>query len=1392
MKDFSLLFNKVSVGIYLSVILICLSVTIVKCQVIPIKFYHLTVDNGLSHTDTKSIKQDGLGYIWVATLFGLNKYDGYGVKQYYNDVHPKDNASRNRLNDLYPDVDGKIWLATESGIQCFDSKNNLYLDVKSQSREQEQWKFTSITKLQNGNLLALSDHGASEFQIQNNVLINISLKSPAGISFSSFTTDKFKNVWLTSENSIWVLSGNEIKRKIVFSGTGALTSGLLRMFFDHNHKIFFISGSQILYVDEQFDQRFITSDRLLKLEHLHALETPGAEIRDIIQDQHNNYWVSTVNGLLFYSHSLKLTQIIHSKSIPNGLNTDHIEKLFIDRSQCLWICSSGGGINYMDLNAKLFYTIQHIPDQSNSLSGNHIRSLLDEHGKNLWIGTNEDGLNSYNYKTKLFTKYNAGTNPALKSNVVTCLALDQQNNLWIGTDNGIKILSKDRKTFICPPGYKNFPDYQIESLAADRYGQIWFSSTEKKMGVIRKSKDVYKVKYLNDALFVYPDPDKPEMYASSSHGLIHFFLNNDGVIVKKYVYQTNNDKTSLSSNYLYPVVKFSDSSLCVGTIGGGLDIITLKQGGKYAANIYGAEYQVFNDVESIQLDDHNNIWMGGRDLEKFNPITHSVMRFDKNDGLQGNSFKVGASCKGEDGKLYFGGINGLNYFIPDSIKINSIPAKAVLTDFVVNNNTLQFDQAHYRNLLTKSICYSDEVRLNYMQNNFLISFSGMHFANPLKCKYRYKLTGFDKDWKYTDGANPTASYSNLNYNQYEFVAEATNNDGIWSKSRAHLSIIIIPPWWKSGPAKLVYSLLIISLLAGAYIYQARWYTLKRTMAIQKVEKEKREEMHQEREDLYQQRLQFFTNILHEFRTPLALILGPLEKIIGETLDVGHGHAFDIMYRNAKRLTNLISELMNFSKVADGDVKLRVMPIELDVFTRQLHEEFTEFAASKKINLCFIKPATLEINPLDLQVIEKILSNLLNNAFKYTAEGGSVVLEMFFDKQQFKPAFNVTFNILNEFRAERYVYFRVADTGIGISKESISQVFDRYYRVSTQHLGSGVGLALVKSLTLLHKGDVYISSERFKGTEIVIALPWGENNYETFERESDIDGRQVIKIEKLEHIIVPGSSEIQPEPPSKKNVVSKQHVLIVEDNEELRSFLSDAIQYHYHVYEAEDGRHGLEMAIAHIPDLIISDVMMPKMSGMELCREIKQNFETSHIPFMILSAKDALEAKLEGLGLGADYYFSKPLSTRQLLLTIHNLFERKEKLKRRYLKDFYSEATELVHSTTDKAFLNRLINIIENNIEKTDLDVDFLSKEMYISRTKLYQKIQSITGCAVSEFIRTIRLKKAAYIMTHENISMNELIERIGMQSSSNFAKIFKKKFGMLPSQFLQSIKTDKS
>jgi len=1377
-----------------NILLIFLESTTANAQQTPLRFSYLTVDDGLSHTDVKEVKQDKLGFIWIATLFGLDRYDGHTIKKFYNTNVPKNNSFKNRIRSMCLDENDKVWLGSEDGIQFFDPRSEKYTDVDNIQHNTGNKTYTRLLALKSSLLATLAEDQFRLFKVNGKTLADIPLNYSHGIKFTDMTADDAGNIWLSSNQGGWILDHSfRFRHFDIIDGLGHYLNNLSKVFLNRENQVLVIEGTTIILAKEN-SRELLSSHNAsaLKLHSFQRLLIPGCSfINDIIQDKKLNYWVSTDAGLFLLDKAFNLKQTITTKSFVNSLNTNYLDKVFIDRSECLWVCTFGGGIDFCDLNAKLFYTFQHNPEVSNTLSGNHIRSIIEESGQKVWIGTNANGLNEYDLHTGKFTRYNAESSQIkLKSNEIDALELDNDRNLWIGTDKGLEIINQKRNSLWHPAGYEKFPVHSIASLTKDCYGNMWFGSYYNGFGcIVHDKKKLFRVIYwgTGSGYLIWADKGKPELLISSIHGLKRLVIDSSGKVIKTFHYQVSNQPNSLSSNYIFPIQKESDSTYWVGTIGGGLDYLMLKKNNTYQVKTYGSQYGVFNDVETIELDNKGRIWMGGNGLECLDVRYNKLIRFDKNDGLQGNSFKVGASYKGKDGRLYFGGINGLNYFFPDSIKINKIEAHPVFTDLIINNKIIHVgESSDAKKTLPKSIGYDKELVLDYLQNNFVITFSAMHYANPAKCQYRYKLIGFDKDWKYATGKNPTAAYSNLDYSDYMLTLQATNNDGLWSSDKATLTIKITAPWYKSLLAKIIYMGLFLAGLIGIYIYQARWFRLKQELAVRDVEEKKREEMHLQREELYQQQLQFFTNISHEFRTPLTLILGPLESLIKENAYAAYQHTYQIMYRNAKRLINLINELMNFRKVADSAIKLQVTPVSSAEFVNGLFNEFKDLADNKQITYTLKLANQPALTWLDQSIVEKILFNLLNNSFKYTGVGGRIILDVFFDFDEYKPAYEGEYRLLNEYRADTYIYFRVADTGVGISKESISQIFDRYYRISNNHLGSGVGLALVKSLTLLHKGDIYVYSERYKGTEIIIALPLGELNYSFAEKDSRQQGQSVIMLEKIDHAVV--FTPDLPVQPAIKATVAKQHILLVEDNDELRSFLKGILQRDYWVHEAIDGKQGLELAIDKVPDLIISDVMMPVMNGVELCRLVKETFETSHIPFLILSAKDALEARIEGLGSGADYYFAKPLSTDLLLLTIHNLFEQKKKLKIKYTKDYYSEATELVHSANDKAFLDKLIKLIETNIQMPDLDVDYICRHMFTSRSKLYQKIKNISGQSINEFVRMIRLKKAAHIMTHEDVTQIELVERIGILSVSYFQKAFRKEFGKTPSQFIKEVK----
>lgn len=1377
----------------ISIILFSLFSGKVQAQEFPLKFNHLTVEEGLSHTDVNDIKQDKLGFIWIATYFGLDRFDGYRIKKYYNYNVPKKNALKNRILAISPDNEGNIWLATEDGIQCFDAKTEKYIDFNTPDSPGYNGIFSKILTLKNNTIAALR-YGRLNFYIKKNNLLQLLL-----ISFlknkvvSDMTSDTLGNVWLATNEGIF-----QMNRQYKFSRLNMPpllgNTNFSKITVDHSGNLL-ISNEKKLYLIKPANSaaNSLNGSTIEIISHFNLpAETP---INDITQDFRNNYWASTGSGLFYFDSHLKLISKITSTSFSNSINTNSLTKLFIDRSQCLWVGAFGGGVNHCDLNEKLFHTLQHNPEFVSTLSGNHVKAILED-DQYLWIGTNANGLDLYNFQTRKFSHFNAVNSfPKIRSNHIQSLAFDDMHHLWIGTDKGIDILDPSHKRLLTPKGYEHFPVRNIESLIKDCYGNMWFGSHAEGIASIWHDKENnYHCNYYGGGYFIWASEKEPELLVSSIQGLKRLIIDRSGKIVRSFHYGTDTTANSLTSDYTYPICNQGKDTFWIGTIGGGLDRLIINKDNSYHITSYGRKYGIFEDVESMEIDNSGNIWMGGNGLLCFNPVSKKLTRYDKNDGLQGNSFKVGASFKGKDGRLYFGGLNGLNYFYPDSIKTNELSAAPVLTDIFINNSFInntssQIDSGNINSPeLKERIEYSKDLILNYLQNNFELTFSAMNFANPKKCKYRYKLTGYDKNWHYTDGKNPRAAYNNLDYKDYTFVVEASNNDGIWSSRQAKILLTIMPPWWKSGFAKLIYFIFFLSILAGIYIYQARWYNLKRIIAVRKVEEAKRNEMHLHREELYKQELQFFTNISHELRTPLTLISGPLEKLMKLDKSQTSNHSYQVMNRNVRRLMNLVNELMNFRKVSDNIIGLQVEPIRLNNFLKDLCEEFAEPAQSKDIDFCLIDNDIETPLWLDVQILEKILFNLLNNALKYTEPGGNVQLKAFLNWETFTPSYGNDYEIGNHYKGEKYIYFSVTDTGIGISKDSVKNIFDRYYRVNNTHLGSGIGLALVKSLVVLHKGKIHVFSEKFKGTEILIGLPYSYSDYVASEKARPSHKSITPKLEKLDHEISGPLDEVETNNPETHE--GKKRVLIVEDNIELRTYLRSALIEDYCIYEAGNGQHGLEMAISKQPDLIISDVIMPVMDGVQLCRQLKENIETSHIPFIILSAKDALASKIEGMESGADYYFSKPVSTDVLLLTIKNFFNQKEHLKEKYLKDYYSNANQLVHSQKDKKFMEDLLAIVEANITEAELDVDFICKKLFISRTNLYQKIKSVSDQSVGEFIRTTRLKKAAHILTHEDIAMTELIDRVGFQSISYFSRSFKKEYGKSPSQFLKDL--DKS
>jgi len=1361
-----------------------------QAQSLKLNFSHVGHQQGLSNSTVESIAQDRYGFIWIGTRDGLNRYDGYQMLVFRNNPADHTSISDNFIRSIFEDSQGDLWIGTMNGLNRFDRKMKRFERFKFPPGRQGSINHNIVTAVcENGDgRIVVGTYGGG-----------LNILDKAKRSFSSFRFDPHNSSSLGNDKVNALLKDKSGKLWVATDG------GLYA--FDPRTKDFraFINRS---------DTR-----NLLKRN----------TIRSIAADSAGNIWLGTEDkGLSRFSPSSGVfVNFNHSEWNKLSLSNDQIRSLLVDHKNRLWVGSINGGLDLYQPDRNTFENFQHDPENQGSLSQRTVSALFEDRQHNLWIGTHRGGVNLYNPLAEKFNLYRKErSTSSLSYNDVRAFYEDADGQIWIATDGG-GLNSMDRKTGLFRH-YRHDP-FQAASIGSDALldvrgdqdGALWIGTWGAGLNMLDKATGRFQ-------RFIHQERD-PNSVSSNyvqktledSHGnfwvaTYYGGLNLFDPRTKRFrrIRKGFDNKSVLMGENIVSLLEDVNGDVWIGTDDGGLNrfhagtgtfshyfrnaermpdlrvLFTDRKGrlwvgqqGLYLFNRKQDRFQLFKNnaglssefIKGILEDKNGHLWISTTNgLTRLDPESGRYKKFNVSDGLQGPEFEANATLLSRNGEMFFGGINGFNTFYPERIRVNSYHPPVVLVDFQIFNKKVTPGDKHA--VLQQDISLSSTVRLSHKQSTFSISFAAIDFADLKNNRYAYKLQGLDKDWNYV-GDERKASYTELSPGSYTFYVKATNNDGVWRDQLTALKITIEPPFW------LTWWFILLS--CSALIYTA--YTLfnfKKKLELERMEEKKREEMHQIQ-------LQFFTNISHEFRTPLTLIMGPLEHLMKENQQSSLLRYFKTMHRNTHRLMKLINELMDFRKVESGTLKLRVTAGSAGSFISEIAEEFKSLAADKNILFAVTNDLPQEKLWYDRQILEKILLNLIHNSFKYTPDNGTIELSTFQSLNGFVPRFRNELIIKNSFRAERYLFIRIADNGIGISAESIQHLFERYYRITETHLGSGIGLAFVKSLTNLHKGDIYVYSERHKGTEIIIAVPVDKQSFNQDEIWIESTNTGGTRLESLSpELVTKELPHISAEEPQNLATSLQEHILVVDDNPELRSFLQQTLSPTYRVILADNGITGLIEAKNHFPDLIVSDVMMPEMNGIDFCRAVKEDPEISHIPFLMLTAKDALEARIEGAESGADFYFPKPVSMGLLALTIKNIFEQKRRSKERYLKDYQSDARELVHSAKEKAFLGRLTEIIHAELKNPDLDVDFVCTSMGMSKTKLYQKIKAITGESIGEFIRSVRLKKAAQIMTHEDVLITEVMYRVGIQTQAYFSKAFKKQFGKTPSQFLNELESN--
>lgn len=1348
-------------------------------QVPEMKFRHIKNEQGLSNSTIECIYQDHRGFMWFGTRDGLNRYDGAQMLVYKYSTTDSSSISDSYITYIYEDRNNILWIGTINGLNKYNPTTNNFTRYKSSPTGITNNYITSIYEDRKGQLwISTQGGGINLWNGATGRLINsFRMNSPAG---SHLLSNTINCVFEDSRNNFWV-------------GTNL---GL--QLFDRDNK--------------QFSTIALAAGT-------------NYNIRTIREDRTGNLLLGTNdNGLFIYNYSLQtFKQYAHTATKANSLSSNLIRSILVTQKGTIWTGTINGGLDLFDPVSEKFFNYQNEPDDPLSLSQRTVSALFEDNQENIWIGTHRGGINLYTPKTEKFSLYRQEpVENSLSYNDVKAFCEDNNGNIWIGTDGGgLNLFDRKTKSF---RHYKYNPfdkttigSNEVLDIEEDSQGNLWIGTWGGGLCLYNSQKDNF-TRYArqngnNNSISsnyiqkIFED-SKKNLWVATYYGGLNLFDAKTGRFTRVIADEKNSSQ--LLGNNVVSLNEDLSGNLWIGTDDGGLNCLDnsthtfrhyfnkdekkpdlriifvdskgkvwLGQAGLYLFNEQENAFKLYTDkagladefIKGIAEDNAGNLWIStSNGITRFNPSTYSFRKYNTADGLQGLEFEANSFLETNDGQLFFGGVNGFNTFYPRDITTNTFVPPVFVTDFLVQNRHVV--PAEKGSPLKKDISLTNKIRLSYKQSTFTFGFAALNYTAAENNQYAYRLENWDKDWIYPANEK-RATYTNVSPGRYVFHVKASNNDGVWNDEGYTITVIIQPPFWATWWFR---SLAAAVIIAAIIIF----YRFKRKLEIRRIEEQKREEMHKVQ-------LQFFTNISHEIRTPLSLILGPIEKLQKDDPKSPATHSYQVIHKNATRLLHLVNELMDFRKSESGVLKLHVMPGNIDSFLEEISEEFSELVQQKNIRFHCKSNHTYPEPWFDRQVLEKIMINLISNSFKYTPDGGSITVETLDNLQHFTPSFENELVIENEFSGGHYIYFRVADNGIGISKDSIGHLFERYYRIADNHLGSGIGLAFVKSLTLLHKGNIHVYSERQKGTEIIVGIPCTKSDYTNEERLVNNNGVRIESIQPYHEQILQLQENGSIPVDQRSSKSNGPNILIVEDNAELRQFLKESLPADYQFSEAANGKEGFEKAKEELPDLVISDIMMPVMDGMELCRLIKNDIDTSHIPFMMLTAKDNLQSKIEGTETGADYYFSKPLSIELLNLTIRNIFTQKQKLKERYVNDYHAEVKELAHSSRDKQFLEELIAKVEANLSNPDMDIDYICTQMGMSRTRLYNKIKNLTGQAIGDFIRTIRLKKAAQLLTQEDMSMTDVMYHVGIQTQSYFARAFKNEFGKTPTQFLKDL-----
>lgn len=1362
----------------MSKLLVTVLVLVLSCfnLVADTQYSFLQVNNadGLGNNQITCIHKDVRGFIWIGTAAGLSRYDGSGFVNYKHNSSDSTSIIDNYIVDIQEDIKGNLWIKTRWNYIVYDViKEKFYKDLsivigKSNAKNLEKVYVDKSKELwvkQFGQLYyqrvdASTDSKKDVFSVTNKDICCV-------VDFLQANGDYY---YLLSNGRIECYDGEKFNLKFkddFLAGKLGTDSLNTMLFVDAENDIWFYGNNDGLY-----HYTFSTKNWKHYTINSGELRLTSNLIKRIIQDEKGQIWVGTDHGGIdvINKFSGQVCQINHQSDNEKSLAQNSITELYLDNNGIIWVGTYKNGVSYYHESIHKFQHYKHLLSDPLSLPYDDVNCFTEDKKGNLWIGTNGGGLIYFNRQEDTFRSYRYDENKlnSLSNDVVVSLFCDSHDVLWVGTFTGglNRFNGKDFKRYQSNPQNSNgLTNNNIWSIIEDEKGHLWIGTLGGGIVLYNPINDTF-IPLLNKGSVNLPAEFVNQIYKLRNGNM--FIATANGVAFydideQRYKYHpTSNRSTALpiSSKTINAVLEDSRGLLWIATREG---LTVLNPNSDYIKNFNLKDGLPEDIVNCIQEDEYHSIWISKSTglsqiiVSKTTPeeeYDFLFYDFTEEDGLQGREFNPNASYKTSNNELIFGGPNGFNLFESKNIKYNKVLPKVVFTDFQVYNQSISPNsKVSNLKLLEQSVVSTQDVVIRHSMNVFSIDFTALDFFIPSKIKYQYKLEGFNKNWMFLEGNQHRVTYTNLNKGDYYFKVKASNNDGLWNEDYAELHIKVLPPFYATPLAYFLYLLLIMGIL----VY-FRYSMLRRERL--KFEIEQDQLLSKRNREMDEMKLRFLTNVSHEFRTPLTLILTPLDKLQKQAKASTDKKLLEVIDRNAKQLLSLVNQLLDFRKLELHGLRYNPSYGDIVFFLKEVINNFEDAFNKKSLEFTFEHSTEYFMFYFDKEKLQKVMMNLLSNALKFTREHGKVTVQLIVNDNQTK------------------VDIIVQDNGVGIVNEDLDKIFVRFYQSENNRKlglsGSGIGLNLAREMVQLHNGTIAVESEKGKGSKFIVSLP-------------------VLKSEILvTHSIPKASIEIQENEEQEFSNLKKRKpvILLVEDNVDFRTFMKDTLQEKFTIYEVPDGNVGFETVHKIHPDLIISDIMMPNMDGLELCKLLRKDIRTSHIPIILLTARTADEDKIKGLEIGADDYITKPFNMDLLLLRVHKLLEKRSELQKQFQKTIDISPSDVQITSMDEKLIKKAVATVEKNIPEAKFSVEDLSSELGMSRVYLYKKLLAITGKSPVEFIRIIRLKRGAQLLKKSQMNIAEVAYEVGFNSPRYFSKYFKEEFGMLPTDYVKKHRDD--